>query len=461
MMMSFSKQIVLLLCCLLVHWHVQAKVSEQQAEALRKTLSPTGAEIAGNADGSIPPWSGSIRGIPEGSSYKKSGDVYPDPYKGDKVLFTITASNMDQYADKLGEGQKALLKKFPSTFKIPVYPTHRDFRYSEIIEKRTWFNALNTELANGIDNLRNFTGGAPFPIPANAAEVMWNARIIHPHPTQSSIQDDIAVYPNGTTNTRRQQLLADYPYANPENQVGKVDEEIGVYAAYVLSTVLKPAREKGKMVTVHEALDQLKYTRNAWIYLPGSRRVRRAPTVGYDTPDGPGGLLTVDDTLGFNGAMDRFEWNLVGKKEIFIPFHNYKFDDPNATYKQILTTGHANPDFMRYELRRVWVVEATLKDGARHVYGKRRFYIDEDSWHFVLVDSYDGRGDLWRVGILNTVYAFGISGFVGRVEMFHDLQAGAYIAIRMNNETAPTVYDVPQKGAKYFSPQNLRKMGRR
>ncbi len=438
-----------------------AKVSEQVAQSLKKELSPIGAEIAGNAEGSIPAWTGSMRGIPEGSSFKKSGDVYPDPYKDDKVLFTITASNMDKYADKLSEGQKALLKKYPSTYKIPVYPTHRDGRYSEIVEQRTWYCATNTELANGIDNLVNFTGGAPFPIPANGAEAIWNTRVIHPHPTQSSLQDDFAVYPNGTRSVRRQRLFADYTFANPDNKVGQIDDEISKYAAYVLTTVEKPAREKGKMVIVHEALDQMKYSRNAWIYLPGSRRVRRAPTVGYDTPDGPGGLLTVDDTLGFNGALDRYEWNLVGKKEIYVPFHAYKFDDPNATYDQMLTPGHVNPDFMRYELHRVWVVEATLKDGARHVYGKRRFYIEEDSWQIVLIDSYDGRGELWRVGLLNTLYAFGITGFVGRTEMFHDLQAGAYVIIRMNNETAPTVYDGPQRGAKYYTPQNLRKLGRR
>jgi hypothetical protein len=170
----------------------------------------------------------------------------------------------------------------------------------------------------------------------------------------------------------------------------------------------EPARQKGQMTIVHEALDQVKNERKAWVYIPGARRVRRAPTVGYDTPDGPGGLVTVDDSLGFNGALDRFTWNLVGKKEVYIPYHAYKFDDPKVKYDTLLQKGHANPEYMRYELHRVWIVEADLKDGQRHVYKKRRFYIDEDSWQIVLLESYDGRGELWRVGVLNTLYDYSL-----------------------------------------------------
>jgi hypothetical protein len=440
---------------------LNAKVSEQEAQKLKKELTPMGAERAGNADGSIPAWTGSMRGLPEGLEYSGSGDVYPDPYGDDKLLFTITAANMDKYADKLSEGQKALLKKYPDTFKIPVYPTHRDGRFSQIVEDRTWFNALNTELVNGVDGLHNFTGGAPFPIPKQGAEVIMNGRVIHPHPAQDALLDDMAVYQNNSRSSRRQLILADYPYANPDNEVGKVDEDISVNAGLVFITVEGPPREKGKLTIVQEPLDAITYKRNAWIYLPGSRRVRRAPTVGYDTPDGPGGLVTIDDTLGFNGALDRFEWKLLGKQEIYVPFHNYKFDDPNVKYDELLPVSHANPDYMRYELRRVWVVEAELKPGARHVYGKRRFYVEEDSWQFVLTENYDGRGDLWRVGILNTLYDYYVKGYINRAEVFHDLQSAAYVAIRLVNETRPTRYDVEPLGADFYTPQNLRKLGRR
>ncbi len=439
---------------------LNAKVTEQEAQRLKKDLSPMGAEIAGNADGSIPAWTGSMLGLPEGLTYSGSGDVYPDPYAEDKVLFTIAADNIDQYADKLSEGQKALIRQYPKTFKMHIYPSHRDGRFNKKIEDRSWYNALNTELVNGVDGLKFYTGGAPFPIPQQGAEVIMNARVIHPHPAQDAKFDDVAVFKNGARNFRRQHIIADYPYANPANEIGKVDADISVNAGLIFVTIEAPAREKGKLTIVQEPLDAVKYKRKAWTYLSGTRRVRRAPTIGYDTPDGPGGLVTIDDMLGFNGALDRYEWKMLGKKEIYIPYHNYMFDDPKLNYDELLMAGHANPEYMRYELHRVWVVEANLKPGARHVYLKRRFYVDEDSWQFVLSENYDGRGRLWRVGILNTIYDYAVKGFINRAELFHDLQSSAYVATRLVNETRPTNYAMEPKGAHFYTPQSLRKLAR-
>ncbi|HEY9034974.1 MAG TPA: DUF1329 domain-containing protein [Pseudomonadales bacterium] len=438
-----------------------AAVSQQEARKLGSELTPMGGEKAGTADGSIPAWTGSMNGVPPGVSYMGSGDVYPDPYANDKVLYTITAQNMARYENKLSEGLKALLRKFPDTFNIPVYPSHRDGRWAQLTERRTLWNAVNTVLVNGIDGLQNYTGGAPFPIPKNGAEVMWNARTIHPHPTILGMLDDVAVYLDNSRQLRRQEFVSEFPYSYPQNKVGDTEPQIGINAGLVHVTIHLPDRQKGMMTVVHEALDQVKNERMAWVYMPGSRRVRRAPTVGYDTPDGPGGLMTVDDALGFNGAMDRYDWTLLGKREMIIPYHAYRFDSPKVDYDNLLMPGHANPAHMRYEMHRVWVVEANLKQGARHVYGKRRMYIDEDSWQFVLTENYDGRGNLWRVGILNTVYDFALKGYVARAQMFHDLQSGAYIATRLVNETAqPNLMGTP-RGDDYYSPANLRKMGMR
>ncbi|CAA0121998.1 putative protein [BD1-7 clade bacterium] len=439
----------------------QAAVSQQEAKKLGNELTPMGAEKAGNAAGTIPEWTGSMSGVPAGLPYMGSGDVYPNPYAKDKILYTVTAQNAPKYDALLTEGEKALLAKYPDTFSIPVYPSHRDARFSQLTERRTEWNSVNTVLVNGVDGLQNYTGGAPFPIPKNGAEAMWNARTIHPHPTIVGELDDVAVYLNGDRQMRRQELVSEFPYSYPNNKIGDTEAQIGTNAGLVHVTVTKPARQKGQMTVVHEALDQVKNSRQAWVYIPGSRRVRRAPTVGYDTPDGPGGLVTVDDALGFNGAMDRYDWTLVGKAEKLIPYHNYRFDTPEADYKQLLMPGHANPDYMRYELHRVWIVEANLKAGARHVYAKRRFYIDEDSWQIALIESYDGRGDLWKVGILNTLYDFAIKGYVARVQMYHDLNSGAYVATRLVNETAQPNLMATPKGIKYYSPSNLRKMGTR
>lgn len=438
-----------------------AAISQQEARKLGTELTPTGAQKAGSRDGSIPVWTGKMNGVPAGLSYMGSGDDYPDPYEKDELLVKITAQNMAQYEKNLSEGSKALLKKYPQTYSLNVYPSHRDGRWSQLTEKRTAWNAINTVLVSGIDGLQNFTGGVPFPVPKNAAEVMWNARIIHPHPTIIGEFDDMAVYANGTRQLRRQEFVSEFPYAYPQNKVGDTEAQIGINAGLVHVTVVLPERQKGMMTVVHEAADQVQNERKAWVYVPGSRRVRRAPTVGYDTPDGPGGLMTVDDALGFNGAMDRYDWSLIGKKEIYIPYHNYQFDKLGVDYKELLLVGHENPKYMRYEKHRVWVVEANLKKGARHVYAKRRFYIDEDSWQISLTESYDGRGNLWRVGVFTTVYDFALKGFIARAQIFHDLSSGAYLATRLVNEKGqPNLMGNPQ-GETYYSPANLRKMGTR
>jgi len=438
-----------------------AAVSKQEAKRLGTELTPVGAERAGNADGSIPAWSGKLSGVPAGMSYMGSGDAYPDPYAKDKVLYTVTKQNLPTYKDLLTPGLQAMLDKYPETFNIPVYPSRRDGRWSKLVERRTAWNAINTVLINGIDGMQNYTGGVPFPLPKTGPEVMWNGRIVHPHPTIVGSFDDMAVYLDGKRQLRRNDYVSEFPYSYPQNKIGDTEAQIGINAALVHVTTQKPARSKGMMTVVHEPVDQVKHPRKAWVYVPGTRRVRRAPTVGYDTPDGPGGLVTVDDSLGFNGAMDRYDWKLIGKKEMLVPYHSYKFDSSSIDYDMLLLPGHANPKYMRYEKHRVWVVEANLKAGKRHVYGKRRFYIDEDSWQIVLLESYDDRGGLWKVGILNTVYDYALKGYIARAQMFHDLQSGGYISMRMVNETSQPNLMATPKGENYYSPGNLRKMGTR
>lgn len=89
--------------------------------------------------------------------------------------------------------------------------------------------------------------------------------------------------------------------------------------------------------------------------------------------------------------MDRYNWDYEGVREIYIPYNNYRIGEKGTPYSEILGMSHLNPDLTRWELHRVHVVEATLKEGERHIYGKRRFYVDEDSWNTVLLDQYDGR----------------------------------------------------------------------
>jgi hypothetical protein len=156
------------------------------------------------------------------------------------------------------------------------------------------------------------------------------------------------------------------------------------------------------MNLLHDPIDYTSAARKAWTYIPDTRRVRQAPNLGFNTPNGPGGLVTVDDTNGFNGTFERFSWELIGKKELYIPYHSYDFDDASLDFDTTLPVGHPNPDYMRYELHRVWVVEATLKEGQRHLYGKRVFYVDEDlgcsrlSTAMTTAEKFTGWGSLTR-----------------------------------------------------------------
>jgi hypothetical protein len=456
-----SKVLIVGLALQLLAIPLQAKVSQQEAAQLGTTLTAVGADPAANADGSIPTFNGSMLGLPAGLEYHGPGTPYPDPYAADPILHRVTAANRAEYEEFLSPGLRALFDTYPETYRVDVYPTHRDGRYSERYIERLKFNALNAELYNGEDGIRGFTGSVAFPIPQTGAEVIWNTRTSGPNYTLSGTYSDIAVFSNGSRSVRRSALMSEYPYANPENAVGQEEADLGIWAANVMTNVMQPVRDKGMITSIYEPYDYVTNAREAWRYLPGSRRVRRAPTVGYDTPDGPGGFITVDDTLGFNGAMDRFEWTLVGKQELYVPFHNYSFDEKGLDYDTLLTPYHVNPDYIRYEKRRVWVVEANLREGKRHIYAKRRFYVEEDSWNIVMTENYDGRGELWKVVLINSLYEYNAQGYVNRAMMFHELRAGAYITIRLVNDSEQMNYVAPAKGEAYYSPTNVRKLGRR
>ena len=160
----------------------------------------------------------------------------------------------------------------------------------------------------------------------------------------------------------------------------------------------------------------------------------------------------------FSGATDRYDWKLVGKKEMYVPYNSYKLHSDSLRYKDILTPLHINPDHLRYELHRVWVVEATLKKGARHVYKRRTFYIDEDSWQILLMDQYDNRDQLWRVSEGHVINYYDVPTLWTTLEVHTDLQAGRYLAIGLNNEDAMHDFSVKLTPAN-FTPAALRHAG--
>ena len=456
--------VITLALALLAGGAMAQRMSPENVARLGKDLNPIGGIKAGSEDGLIPQWTGNVVGLPAGLKWDGPGTTNPDPWPQEQPLFVISADNLDPYRARLSPGQIAMFETYPDTFRMPVYPGHREFAYYPQFYQKVLYNAEHAELVNDNEGITGFVGGAAFVVPSNGPETIWFTRTTGAFETMDGEYSDIAVFPNGTRSTRRSRFLQESPYASRSNPITAEYEypKLGEYAGYIMTYVTEPARDKGLITSIFEPYDYAKNAREVWRYLPGSRRVRRAPTVGFDTPDGPGGLKTVDEVRGFNGSMERFDWELLGRQEIFVPYHNYRFDDPNLSYDELLTKFHANPDYMRYELKRVWVAQGTLKAGERHIYGKRRVYVDEDTGFAVITENYDGRGELWKVVLTNNIYDYGGQGYARRAQMYHDLRAGAYIAERLINDSAPMLYDVnPMKGPAYFSPSNVRKLGKR
>lgn len=423
-----------------------AAMTEQDVQRLGKDLTPIGAEKAGNKDGSIPDWEGGLAARPAGLDAKA---VYADPFSQEKPLYTITAANVQQYQDKLAPGQISMLKRFPS-YKINVYPSHRTAalpqREYDLIKTEGGKVAL-VEGGNGILNLKNST--VPFPIPKNGVEVIWN------HLTRyrgGSFLRHSSLFPvqvNGTFTpvVRTESFALASAMEKPEpNRL-----------FYYLAADSAPSSIAGTVELLHEPLDQVKEPRSAWLYNPGSRRVMRAPEIAYDTPgNAADGLSTADDYDGFNGAPDRYDWKLTGKKEMIISYNNYRLLGKDAKASDIVKPGHMNQDMVRYELHRVWVVESTLKAGKRHVYAKRTFYVDEDSWQIAHADLYDGRGELWRVHEMHAVQYYDVPTPWIACDVQYDLQARRYLISGLVNPAKPLKFGL-KFDTNAFSTDGMRR----
>lgn len=432
---------------------VMAAVSADEAAKLGTTLTPLGAEKAGNADGSIPEWTG---GLPENAGTADEKGFLSNPFASEKPLFTITAQNAEQYKDKLTPGQLAMFKRYPDSYRMPVYTTHRSASVPQSVMDDTKHNATNTKLVEGGNGLENFKTANPFPIPQNGLEVVWNQITRYRGGSMRRLVTQATPQANGSYSLVYFQdefvfptSLTDYDPSKPSNIL-----------FYFKQRVTAPARLAGNVLLVHETLNQVKEPRLAWLYNAGQRRVRRAPQVSYD---GPGtaadGLRTSDNFDMYNGAPDRYDWKLVGKKELYIPYNSYDLDSPKLKYADIIKAGHLNPEHTRYELHRVWHVTATLKAGERHIYAKRDMYIDEDTWQAVVIDHYDGRGSLWRVAEAHSQYYYDKKVPWYTVETLYDVISGRYLALGMKNEEKKA-YDFGYKAATTdFTPAALRQAG--
>lgn len=422
-----------------------AAVSPEEAAKLKgPQLTPMGAERAGNADGSIPAWTGGL----SGPANLVNGGRRPDPFSADKPLFSITGKNVAQYADRLAESQVAMLKKYPD-YRLDVYPTRRPMAAPQWVYDNIFKNATRATLVDDGYKLSGAYGGIPFPIPKNGREAMWNHRLGWRTPAWS--QDwDVWLVVGGKP------ILASgghADYAMPYYFKDRESDFKGTFWTF-RTTTAAPAIRAGEAVVMRENVDE-RIGSQIWTYVVGQRRVRKLPVAAYDSPTPTSaGLLNTDETNLFAANMDRYEWKLVGKKELYIPTNNNKFLQPSKA-SDVLGANFLNPDHIRWELHRVWVIEADLKPGMRHIKPKRRFYLDEDSWICALADSWDARGQMVNAGIhLSYVVPEGPGVLKGAFGMY-DLITGDYVINSvLNNYPVQLPLGDPKPDA-FFSPEAL------
>lgn len=404
----------------LVVGNASSAVSPEEAERLKNDLTPLGAERAGNAEGSIPAWEGGYRKqLPDW----QPGQPRPSPFADEEPRFTVTAQNMEQHADRLSEGLKGLLKKYPD-YRIPVYPTHRTGHAPQWVYDNTLANATRASLIEDGTGVEGAYGGIPFPVPENGREVLWNHRLAWRGGHAVRFTTESWLVTAGGRRTLATAGVEDelYEYYDPEGSL----EAYSGYGSRQKLVNTSPASKRGEALIVGQPTDGRGV--EGWQYLVGQRRVRRTPTPAYDTPDFVNsGVNFFDEAFMLFGPIDKHKLKLLGKRELIVPYNTNRAlseGDP----ERLVGSDFFDPELMRWEVHRVWVVEATRKSDERHVVERRKYYVDEDTWQIVLADGWDAKGELWRMQFALGLLAPDMEGHFANINWgVLDLRTGAYL----------------------------------
>ncbi|MCA9401166.1 MAG: DUF1329 domain-containing protein [Candidatus Omnitrophica bacterium] len=417
-------------------------------DALSDSLTSVGAQQAGNNSGTIPAWS---QGITTPPANYKTGGFHPDPFADDKPLFTITSENWTQYKDKLSDAHQLMFQKY-SNFQIPVYPTRRSASYPDFVYEAIRQNATTAQLTHDGNTIIGGRITSPFPVPADGLEAIWNHLLRYRGQTLERTEEAVAVSPPNhfIVTTAHSSIL--FPLSFPQSSFDSSEKTL-VYFKQRIST---PPRSAGSLLLVHEMLDKFKENRQSWLYNPGLRRVNRAPFIAYDTyAQSSEGLRTYDQFDMFNGAPDYYEWTLEGKKELYVPYNDYRLANKKLDRKDILGPSFLNPDYTRYELHRVWKVTAKLKENKHHIYPRRVFYLDEDSWQILVSEEYDGRQDLWRFSEAHVINYYEVPAIIPTAEVRYDFKSNRYL---VEWQIEPTKFST-KLTVDDFAPAALRREG--
>ena len=414
-------------------------------------LTPVGAERAGNAAATIPPWKG---GITEPPATYVPGEQHVDPYPDDAVLKTITAANMEAYADNLSPGQQALLRAYPDSWHMQIYPTRRSASYPEWVYQAVEDNARTaTVLRAGKGGVAGANVSSPFPIPESGVEAVWNHNLRWRGIRIQRSFGQAAVTRRGRyTVTLTLQDFA-FPYAAPPGD--ELREKFPNMLLAIKGKVIQPGLLSGDGTLVLEPIDQTDAPRKSWSYSRNLRRILRSPYVANAYPAAnTDNLRTVDEFDMFNGSPGQYDWQLKGKQELYIPYNAYRIHAQDLAVDDLVGKRHINPGLARYELHRVWVVEGTLKPGMKHIYGRRVFYIDEDSWQIAVADNYDLEGNLWRTSEAHALNYYEVPVLWSTLEVYYDLAKQRYLVSGLDNGRNPYQFS-DTADPREFSPNAL------
>lgn len=411
-----------------------------------------GAEYAGNKTGEITAFEGD-KDLKCPSGYV-TGKLLPNPYGKEKPLFRINYKNVDKYKERLSPGQVARIKK-NKKFYMDVYPTHRNMVFPEYFYTALEKN-LKTCRLDKRNQLAGYHGGIPFAYPDNAIQAIWNVK-------KNSIGDDVKVVgearrvvsPSGRIKkeiwTTKVLIYDTRIHNNLPNPNG--------ISMKIIARYTYPADMAGTALLTVRYIDDERPD-DAWLYLPTLRRVRRAPSMTKGAQID--GESTMDEnTVGFGGQVNDWNWKLIGKKEIYVPSNCYDMWKIGAKDEDECWAGDINPQGARWELRRVWVIEGRLKPGVNHPYSRRVEYVDEDSWGHVVGDRYDRRGNLWRHCVFYTYYDYCEKYRTIIAQLFMNLESGRY-ELKGGSLTKDSRLFIPNTGLdpEDFTVTNLRQAGR-
>ena len=435
---------------------VSTEVAAADASILGSGLTANGADPSASADGMIPAYTGGISKPP--ADYVAGGD-HVDPFAADEPLFSITAQNMGEYSNRLSAGQKALLARKEGNYRMDIYPSRRSCALPQFVYDETKKNVARARLIDGGNGVAGARIGVPFPITKNALEIFWNHNFYWHGHRYHAITSGANVYKNGEiTKIIREDWRYNF-YADPQGPDPQHANDqfhwMGIWKA--------PQRFNGSGFSMTNTINQVKEPRNGVMFNPSTRRIMKAPAAAV-TYEGPlstaDGMRQSHDMFLFSGSPDRYEWKLLGKKEIFVPYNAYKASASTTSHDALMTPHNLNPDYLRYELHRVWVLEATQKDNFRMKQARRVFYVDEDSWIFLMADIFNKRDELIYVQHAFTKNYYEAPACVFEFDVMHDMTTGNYNVDHIKLDHGPADLNFDLELSDFGSAALRRKIGR-